>query len=190
MIHPAATPDGPTILVVDDNQHMRKLIMEILRAIGIRDAYEAADGAEGLNMMRAHRIDLVITDIAMQPIDGVDFVRLIRNSNDSPRPTVPVIMITGHSTKARVDEARDAGVNEFMTKPVTAKGVLDRIQRVIDRPRPFIRTEDYFGPDRRRRNDPEYKGALRRSTRRRARGRAPGHQTGHIDRARLRRPQE
>ncbi len=164
MIHPSASLDGPTILVVDDNAHMRKLIMEILRAIGIRDAYEAADGAEALNLMRVHRIDLVITDIAMQPIDGVDFVRLIRTAADRPAPTVPVIMITGHATKARVDEARDAGVNEFLAKPITARGVLDRIQRVIDKPRQFIRTTDYFGPDRRRRADPEYAGPLRRST--------------------------
>jgi DNA-binding response OmpR family regulator len=164
MIHPTAHSDGPTILVVDDNAHMRKLIMEILRAIGIRDAYEANDGAEGLNLMRARRVDLVITDIAMQPIDGVDFVRLIRHAADSPNPTVPVIMVTGHCTVAKVAEARDAGVNEFMAKPVTAKGVLDRISRVIDHPRPFIRTEDYFGPDRRRRADPEYAGARRRAS--------------------------
>jgi CheY-like chemotaxis protein len=163
MIHPTAAVDGPTILVVDDNHHMRLLIMEILRAIGIRDAHEANDGAEALNEMRQRRIDLVITDIAMQPIDGVDFVRLLRNSNDSPNPTVPVIMITGHSTQSKVVEARDAGVNEFLVKPVTAKGVLDRIHRVIDYPRPFIRTADYFGPDRRRRADPEYKGPRRRS---------------------------
>lgn len=158
-----AKVDGPTILVVDDNHHMRMLIMEILRAIGVRDAHEAGDGAEALNVMRTKRIDLVITDIAMQPIDGVDFVRLLRNSNDSPNPTVPVIMITGHSTPARVNEARDAGVNEFLVKPVTAKGVLDRLQRVIDRPRQFIRTGDYFGPDRRRRADPDYKGPGRRA---------------------------
>ena len=163
MIHPTATLDGPTILVVDDNQHMRKLIMEILRAIGVRDALEASDGAEALNAMRSRRIDLVITDIAMQPIDGVDFVRLLRNSNDSPNPHVPVIMITGHATPAKVAEARDAGVNEFLAKPVTAKGVLDRLQRVIDKPRPFVRTDDYFGPDRRRRADPGYKGPRRRS---------------------------
>jgi two-component system, chemotaxis family, chemotaxis protein CheY len=162
MIHPSAAVDGPTILVVDDNHHMRMLIMEILRAIGIRDAHEANDGAEALAEMRARRIDLVITDIAMQPIDGVDFVRLVRNSADSPNPTVPIIMITGHSTQSKVVEARDAGVNEFLAKPVTAKGVLDRIHRVIDRPRSFIRTEDYFGPDRRRRADPEYKGPMRR----------------------------
>ena len=62
------------------------------------------------------------TDIAMQPIDGVDFVRLIRHAADSPIPTVPVIIVTGHCTVAKVAEARDAGVNEFMAKPVTAKG--------------------------------------------------------------------
>ena len=55
------------------------------------------------------------------------------------------------------------GVNEVLSKPVTAKGVLDRISRVVENPRPFVRTAQYFGPDRRRRNDPEYKGPMRRT---------------------------
>jgi two-component system chemotaxis response regulator CheY len=164
MIERAPDGDGPTILVVDDNHHMRMLIMEILRAIGMRNVYEANDGAEALNIMRARRVDLVITDIAMQPIDGVDFVRLLRNAADSPNPMAPVIMVTGHSTMRRVREARDAGVNEFLVKPVTARGMLDRVRKVIDDPRPFIRTEDYFGPCRRRRNEPDYAGPMRRST--------------------------
>ena len=74
----------------------------------------------------------------------------------------PVIMITGHSTLRHVEEARDAGVNEFLTKPVTARGVIDRICKIIDNARPFIRTSDYFGPDRRRRADPRYQGPWRR----------------------------
>ena len=73
-------------------------------------------------------------------------------------------MITGHSTLARVHEARNAGVNEFLAKPLTARGVIERIHQVIENARPYVKTDDYFGPDRRRRADPEYKGALRRST--------------------------
>ena len=72
-------------------------------------------------------------------------------------------MITGHSTERRVHEARDAGVNEFMAKPLTARGVLERLALVIDHPRPFIRSDDYFGPDRRRRTDPRYDGPWRRA---------------------------
>jgi len=151
------------ILLVDDNQHMRLLLSEILRAIGVRDIHEANDGAAALDILRKTPIDMVMTDLAMQPLDGIDFVRLLRNSPDSPNPMCPVIMITGHSTMARVAEARDAGVNEFLAKPLTARGVIERIRQVVGSARPYVRTDDYFGPDRRRRNDPEYAGPLRRS---------------------------
>lgn len=152
------------ILLVDDNHHMRVLLTEILRAIGVRNVFEANDGAEAIRIMRAHQVDIIMTDLAMQPLDGLDFVRMLRKSPDSPNPMAPVIMITGHSTIRRVTEARDAGVNEFLSKPVTARGVLDRIARVVDTPRPFVRSEDYFGPDRRRRADPDFDGPYRRST--------------------------
>jgi two-component system chemotaxis response regulator CheY len=152
------------ILLVDDNHHMRVLLTEILRAIGVRHVFEATDGAEALQLMRAHPIDIIMSDLAMQPLDGIDFVRLLRNSPDSPNPMAPVIMITGHSTVKRVAEARDVGVNEFLSKPVTAKGVLERIGRVVENPRPFVRTGDYFGPDRRRRADPKYDGPKRRAS--------------------------
>ena len=150
------------ILLVDDNHHMRVLLNEILRAIGVKNVFEAADGAEALQTMRANPIDIVMTDLAMQPLDGIDFVRLLRNSKDSPNPLVPVIMITGHSTIRRVAEARDVGVNEFLSKPVTARGVIERITRVVDHPRSFVRTGEYFGPDRRRREDQSYPGPRRR----------------------------
>lgn len=150
------------VLLVDDNHHMRVLIGEILRAIGVKYVHEASDGAEALQFMRREAVDIVMTDLAMQPLDGIDFTRLLRNSPDSPNQMAPIIMITGHSTQKRVTEARDAGVTEFLAKPVTARGVIDRISQVIEHPRPFIRTDDYFGPDRRRRQDPLFAGPWRR----------------------------
>ena len=151
------------ILLVDDNHHMRVLLAEILRAIGVRHILEANDGAEALQLMRGSAVDIVITDLAMQPLDGIDFLRLLRNSPESPNPMIPVIMITGHSTQRRIFEARDAGVTEFLAKPLTARGVIERISQVVDNPRPFVRTDNYFGPDRRRRNLPGYRGPWRRS---------------------------
>ena len=151
------------ILLVDDNHYMRVLLSEILRAIGVKEIFEANDGAEGLQMMRNHQIDIIMTDLSMQPLDGIDFVRLLRNSSDSPNPMVPVIMITGHSTIQRITEARDAGVNEFLAKPLTARGVIERISQVVENPRPFVRTGSYFGPDRRRRADPSFEGPWRRA---------------------------
>jgi two-component system chemotaxis response regulator CheY len=141
------------ILLVDDNRHMRVLLAEILRSVGVRMIREASDGAEGLKVIVDHPLDLIITDLSMKPLDGIDFVRLLRRSQESRNKTVPVIMITGHATSARVSEARDAGVNEFLTKPLNARAILQRLHRAIEAPRPFVRHDEYAGPDRRGRVD-------------------------------------
>ena len=156
--------DRLKILIVDDNKHTRLLLAQILRAVGVTHTFEAGDGAEGLQALRNHAVDIVLTDLAMEPVDGVTFVRMIRTAPESANSMVPIIMITGHATLKRIAEARDAGANEFMAKPITARGVLERLQLVIDHPRPFLRTDDYFGPDRRRRSDPKYAGPWRRAT--------------------------
>ena len=152
------------ILTVDDNQHMRMLLGEILRAVGVREIFEAADGAAALRLMHGQAVDIVVTDLSMKPMDGIEFMRKLRNDSDSPGQLIPVIMLTGHSTAQWVGEARDAGVNEFITKPVTARSVIDRIWRVVMKPRPFVRSPTYFGPDRRRRVEQRYQGPWRRAS--------------------------
>lgn len=152
------------VLLVDDNQHMRAIVMTVLKGVGVTQTRETRDGAEGLAALREWPADLAIVDFQMAPLDGVEFTRMVRNSPDSRNPYLPIIMMTGHSERARVEEARDAGVTEFVAKPLTAKSVLERIHAVIYRPRPFVRTADYFGPDRRRRQDPSFEGPWRRAT--------------------------
>ena len=89
------------ILLVDDNHHMRVLLAEILRPSACAHIFEASDGAQALQMhARPAGIDIIMTDLSMQPLDGIDFVRLLRRSPDSPNQMCPVIMITGHSTMA------------------------------------------------------------------------------------------
>lgn len=151
------------VLLVDDNAHMRAIATTVLQSAGIRLLREASDGGAGLEALRDFAADLVIVDFKMFPLDGVEFTRLVRNSPDSANPYLPIIMMTGHSEKARIFEARDAGVTEFVVKPITAKAILDRIQAVIFHPRPFVKTDGYFGPDRRRRETPNYKGPMRRA---------------------------
>jgi CheY-like chemotaxis protein len=152
------------VLVVEDHRHMRVMLSEILRAIGVGKILTASDGAEGLQLVRANNVDVVFTDLAMEPVDGIEFVRMIRSSPDAAHHMLPVIMITGQLTLPRIKEARDAGVNEFVAKPITARAIIERLHQIIDHPRPFIRTNDYFGPDRRRRQDPAYAGPWRRAS--------------------------
>jgi len=150
------------VLLVDDNRHARLLLAEILRAVGVRAIYEASDGVDGLKLMEASPIDVVFTDLSMQPMDGLDFVKLLRTSPDSPNQFAPVIMITGHATASRLAEARDVGVTEFMAKPFNARTVLQRLHLAVEHPRPFVRHEAFVGPDRRRRVEPPLQGRGRR----------------------------
>ena len=153
------------ILVIDDNKHMRNLVKSILGALGVRTIMEAADGADALKELRHFAADIIILDWNMDPLDGLDLTRMIRQPNDSANPFVPIIMLTGHTEMKRVIEARDSGINEFLAKPVSAKRLYERIKSVIEKPRSFIEVKGmtaYFGPDRRRRPMPGYKGPERR----------------------------
>jgi CheY-like chemotaxis protein len=149
-------------LVVDDNQHMRAILLTLLRALGIKNLAEASDGADALSLLQSRPFDFLLADINMQPIDGIEFTQMVRRSADSIAPMIPIIMVTGHTERSKVTAARDAGVTEFVAKPVTAQALYLRVQEVIERPRPFVRTASFFGPDRRRRVDPKFKGPHRR----------------------------
>ena len=157
------------LLVVEDNLFMRNLYSAILRAMDFEQIRMASDGSEAFELMRDFPPDIVITDAAMQPLDGYDFARLVRTARDSPDPFVPIIMVTGYHNRASVERARDVGINEYLAKPVTPAGLYARITQVILRPRPFVRTPAYFGPDRRRRSPNNYRGPFRRGTDREAR---------------------
>ncbi|WP_164467437.1 response regulator [Caulobacter flavus] len=151
-----------TMLIVDDNANMRGILAAILKSAGVRRILEAGDGVEGLKLFSEREVDVVFTDLMMQPVDGLSFVHWIRNSQASPNPYAPIIMMTGHATRRSLDEARMAGVTEFLAKPLTARGVMHRINEVINNPRDFVRTQAYFGPCRRRRIDHDFTGDERR----------------------------
>ena len=149
-------------LVIDDNAHMRRILRTLLHGFGARDVYEAEDGASGLEAFTHFMPDIVITDWAMPIFDGLELAQMIRQPGANANPYVPIIMLTGHSEKKRVMTARDGGITEFMAKPISAKALYQRILNVVANPRPFVRTKNYFGPDRRRNANPNYVGPERR----------------------------
>jgi CheY-like chemotaxis protein len=155
--------DSLKALIVEDNTHMRSLLRALLNSAGIKDVSEAIHGQAALEALRERKIDLVLTDLAMAPMDGLELTRHVRNDEKSSNPFVPIIMITGHTEKYRVQAARDAGVTEFLAKPVTAHNLFARITEILERPRAFVRCDSYFGPDRRRHETENYMGPWRRA---------------------------
>lgn len=154
---------GLRFLVVDDNQHVRRIVRTLLHGFGVREVYEASDGAAGLDAVQNFLPDFIITDWVMPLFDGLEFVQMIRQPDSTLNPYVPIIMLTAHSERHRVLQARDAGVNDFLCKPISAKSLHQRISAILLNPRPFIRANSYFGPDRRRpSNAAGYRGPERR----------------------------
>ncbi len=149
-------------LVVDDNAHMRRILRTLLHGFGAREVYEAEDGTAGIEAFSHYSPDIVITDWVMPTLDGLELTRMIRQPDTHANAYASIIMLTGHSEKARVMAARDAGITEFLAKPISAKGLYQRVVNVVANPRPFIRTKTYFGPDRRRNVNPNYAGPERR----------------------------
>lgn len=152
---------GLQILVIDDNAQMRTIIGAVLLAAGVRRICYAPNGKAGLEMLVRREIDVVFCDYEMPVMNGLAFIRAARKLGDAHR-FVPIIMLTGHSDFHHILRARDAGMTEFLGKPVTARSILARLSAVILKPRPFVASADYFGPDRRRRRTEHYGGPFRR----------------------------
>jgi two-component system chemotaxis response regulator CheY len=150
------------VLVVEDNEHMRVLLRTLLLAMGVRRIHEYEDGGEALGEISQHAPDFILTDLSMAPMDGLEFTRAVRRSSDSVVSFLPIIMVTGHTERRRIEAASDAGVTELLAKPITAAGLFQRIEEIVHRPRPFVRSANYIGPCRRRRANPDHTGPWRR----------------------------
>ena len=156
--------DHLNVLVIEDNKPVLDLAYSILLAFGVGEVITARDGKTGFELFCQKNPDIVICDWMMEPVDGIGLTRLIREDAASPNRFVPVILMTGVSERGKVMQARDAGVTEFLLKPFNAREMYRRIEQVIERPRQFVRTEEFFGPDRRRLRGVAYPGDKRRFT--------------------------
>lgn len=150
------------ILLVEDDRSMRVLIRDILKAFGVGNVRAVADGSAALQEMRYYAADIIILDWLMHPMDGMEFLRRIRTADDTPNAYVPVIMLTAYTEMRRVEECRDAGITEFLAKPVTPMAVYSRIVSIIENQRTYVKSHNYFGPDRRRAERP-FTGTDRRA---------------------------
>ena len=139
-----------SVLLVDDSHAMRILIRTLLRSFGIIDVVEANDGARALELLQSQPRDLVITDLSMRPMNGLEFARHLRRPGKGGNPLVPILMISSHGEIENVREAINVGVTEYMVKPFTSAGLRVRIKEIVERPKPIITAATYSGPDRRR----------------------------------------
>jgi two-component system, chemotaxis family, chemotaxis protein CheY len=139
-----------SVLVVDDNNYMRKIVRSLLMNIGVRKVYEAGDGIAGLDALRIVLPDVVIIDWELPLLNGAEFVRIVRSPGVFPIPDIPIIMLSAHGERSRVVEAVRIGVNEYLRKPVSAQSLLDRLTAIVAKPRRVVQLGDYYGPEPRK----------------------------------------
>lgn len=164
-----------SVLVVEDSQFMRGLLVQLLRSLGIERIATATDGEQAIAqiaptggrksaaMIGHSGIDLIVADWFMPTVDGGMLLRWVRRAEQSPDRFLPFIMCSAAADRDVVEEARDAGVDEFLAKPFSAQVLARRIASVVENQRPFVYCPSYFGPERRRRKE-GHRGAERRVT--------------------------
>jgi two-component system chemotaxis response regulator CheY len=118
-------------LIVDDSTVMRKIVERALRQAGLDPlvVHEAGSGSEGLDVLRAKTVDLILSDINMPSMDGLEFLRQLRAQNLAPG--VPVVMITTESSEEHVKQAILAGAQGYIRKPFTAEQVKERVLPLV-----------------------------------------------------------
>ena len=118
-------------LIVDDSSVMRKIVERALRQAGLDPlvVHEAGSGTEGLELLRARQVDLILSDINMPSMDGLEFLRQIRAQNLAPG--IPVVMITTESSEEHVKQAILAGAQGYIRKPFTAEQVKERVLPLV-----------------------------------------------------------
>jgi two-component system chemotaxis response regulator CheY len=137
-------------LVVDDNAHMRRIVRTLVYGFGCREVFEAPDGGDAWEMFNQLSPDVLIIDWQIPILDGTELTKMIRHAEGHPKRHASIIMLSGYTEKPLIESARDAGIHEFLAKPISAKALHQRLQNVILNPRAFIHTNTYCGPDRRR----------------------------------------
>lgn len=154
---------GKNVLLIEDDRQMRQLVRNLVFSLGANDVVEAGEGAEALAVLSGFRPHLILCDLRMQPMSGLEFVKRLRADTTNPSRFAPVIMITAYADLDNVALARDAGATEFMAKPLSKAALEKRFRRVLSDPRPFVMIENFVGPDRRRRANGGFGGRDRRA---------------------------
>lgn len=142
------------VLLVDSDLELGQVLRRMLGDMGFTDVHVTRSARDGLQLLRQRPFDFVITEKRTQHIDGIEFIQRIRRDTDSPYPTIPIIMLAGSAEQPDVVTARDAGINEYVIKPFSAKAIYDRLERIIEHPRQFVIAKGFVGPDRRHKGTP------------------------------------
>lgn len=122
------------VLIVEDQEVIRQIVWKMLKDIGFGNIVEVGDGSQAMREVLATKPDLIICDIAMEPVDGLRFVEALQARGFKDKDRIPTIFLTGHTEREMVIKAKQLGADGFLVKPVSAKDLKARINFALSRP--------------------------------------------------------
>ena len=138
-------------LIVDDYYPMHEIMHGILKEFGLKRISEKVSGKEALRELEYIQADVIFTDYMMEDMNGLELIQEIRAGNTPANRFVPIVVVSAYTEVREILAARDMGATEYLAKPISGKLVYYRLRSIVENPREFVETGEYFGPDRRRR---------------------------------------
>ncbi len=149
MKNPTVNLRDLVILVADPNSYLRRVVNGILRGFGANKVLEVENSLGLFQALSGQKIDILLCDTRLPPHGGLKLTRTIRRNADNENRTLPILLMSSDTSETTIKNARDAGVNMVVAKPMSPNSLYDRLGWIAFNPRPFIDTATYFGPDRR-----------------------------------------
>ncbi len=119
-----------SIITVDDSSTMRRIIKNTLQKLGFENVLEAGNGIEAFEVMAKNEVDMIITDWNMPEMDGLTFVKTLRQKDQYKE--VPILMITTEAAKEDILTALKSGVNNYVVKPFTPDTLQEKVFKLLD----------------------------------------------------------
>jgi CheY-like chemotaxis protein len=161
MIQPSVNFHDQKILIVESHTRMRKLVCEMLHGFGVRHIREARNAHDAATCLHSEHFDALVIDLSLDDMDGAEFARSIRRNEKCRNQRIPILMTTAKTDKDSVMKLRNSGVHEVLAKPMAANDMYLRLYTMLAYPRPFVVSESYVGPGRRRSIDSKANSAAK-----------------------------
>lgn len=126
------------VLVVEDEFLHMEIMKKLLKKLGFEKIHECGDATTALKEINEHKVDLVLTDGNLPGMDGLSFVKHLREHFEREAYSVPIIMLTGNRETSYVMQAKTAGVDQFIAKPFNIQTLRERIEYAFEERRPVI----------------------------------------------------
>jgi two-component system, chemotaxis family, chemotaxis protein CheY len=132
-------------LIVEDEDFMRAMVRRVLGIVGIEDMCEAVDGSDALSKLETYDADLIVLDVMMQPMNGLQFLKMLRSGLSAAAADTPVIVFTGSNESCVFGTALALDCNAFISKNEDPSEVKERIERILISEQPNAEAKDYMG---------------------------------------------